>query len=217
MGRTNRIPAAVVAVCLAFPALAQTKDAPELASATRGDWVSLTGSVKSNSRDSFVVDYGVGEITVEMDDRDWSSDNRLSRGDSVTVTGRVDKDFYATRTIEASSVYVDRLSTYYYASPADEEGANYAFLTRRNGDGGEWISMTGAVLSKSAESLTIDVGARGLKVDISELARASTAKVGDRVSVSGELRRADPLETRQLVASSVVVLSAPPERVVDPG
>ncbi|MDZ7782331.1 MAG: hypothetical protein U5K56_05075 [Halioglobus sp.] len=68
------------------------------------------------------LDYGQGNITVEMDDSDRDADGyKLIEGDRITVSGVVDDDFYESTKIEAASVYVEELGTHFYASSIDEE------------------------------------------------------------------------------------------------
>ena len=52
--------------------------------------------MKSINDDEFVLSYGSGEITVEMDDWRWDSDNAeaLRIGERVTVTGNIDDDLF---------------------------------------------------------------------------------------------------------------------------
>ncbi|MGM0425831.1 MAG: hypothetical protein ACQEQ7_01185 [Thermodesulfobacteriota bacterium] len=72
--------------------------------------------------DSFTLDYGEGTVLVEMDDWDWyDEEGTVLEGDKVTVYGKIDDDLYEATSIEASSVYVENLGTYFYASSADEE------------------------------------------------------------------------------------------------
>ncbi|HSO22154.1 MAG TPA: hypothetical protein VLT81_04555, partial [Chondromyces sp.] len=79
-------------------------------------WISLSGTVKAVTADAFTLDYGKGMITVEMDDGDRDADGyKLIEGDKVTVNGVIDDGLFETRTIEASSVYVEKLDTYFYA------------------------------------------------------------------------------------------------------
>jgi len=85
-------------------------------------WISISGVVETVTTDSFVLDYGDGTITVEMDDGDRDADGyKLVAGDAVTVNGKIDDDLFEQRTIEASSVYVEDIGTYFYASAVDEE------------------------------------------------------------------------------------------------
>lgn len=46
-------------------------DAEDPFSKSDRSWISLSGVVAATSNDSFVLDYGEGLITVEMDDWDW--------------------------------------------------------------------------------------------------------------------------------------------------
>lgn len=81
---------------------------------TRPDdtWINISGTVESVDRDAFILDYGEGLITVEMDDGDRDADGyKLIKGDKVSVSGIIDDDLYETRTIEASSVYVENIGT----------------------------------------------------------------------------------------------------------
>ncbi|MEE4276869.1 MAG: hypothetical protein V2I82_00205 [Halieaceae bacterium] len=92
-----------------------------------GSLISLSGTVTSPEADAFTLDYGDGTITVEMDDWDSIGEaHGLRDGDRVAVYGRVDDDFFETATIEAASVYVENLNTFFYASAADEEGSGEA-------------------------------------------------------------------------------------------
>ncbi len=57
-----------------------------------------------------------------MDDWDWYAEGyKLLNGEKVRVHGLIDDDLFETTKIEASSVYVQNLGTYFYASSADEE------------------------------------------------------------------------------------------------
>lgn len=204
---TRTIPFAVAGFCIAtMPAVAQ-QDKEELLGATNTDWLSLTGKVKSVSDNSFVLDYGKGEVTVEVDDFDWRDENAVATGDDVTVTGMVDHDFYEDRKIEASSVFVDELSTYFYASSADEEGGYYSYPVSDYASDGEWLTVTGSVVRDVGESLTIDTGGQKLVVDTSSVASDLDVDPGARVSVHGEMDDADLFEGRELIATSVVHLS----------
>ena len=85
-------------------------------------WIHISGTVADPTDDAFVLDYGGGTILVEMDDWDRYGDAyALSEGDAVTVSGRIDDDLYEVASIEAGSVFVQDLNTYFYASSADEE------------------------------------------------------------------------------------------------
>lgn len=104
-------------------AQAATKDAKPYRQPDES-FVSISGTVTSPTADSFVLDYGSGTLEVEMDDWDSYGDAHiLMDGDKVTVYGRIDDDFFEVTKLEAGSVFVENLGTYFYASSADEEGA----------------------------------------------------------------------------------------------
>ena len=122
MSMKKTIIALVIGMAMAFSAAAQN---PYLE--PDNTWISISGTVEDvPTGDTFVLDYGEWTITVEMDDWDNDADAfKLVEGDKVTVYGWIDDDTFETRTIEASSVYVENLGTYFYASGADEE--DYVF------------------------------------------------------------------------------------------
>jgi len=176
-------------------------------------WISLNGTVTSTSPDSFQLDYGKGMITVEMDDWDFDADGyKLIDGDKVTVYGYVDDDLYETRTIEAGSVYVKNLSTYFYASSADEEDTilDYEVVALPGADGD--VSLTGVVESTSGREFTIDTGLSEVRVDTDEMPYNpmddegyQKIQVGERVRVTGEFG-GDLFEARELDADTVITL-----------
>lgn len=186
----------ILAVSLmSFAATAAAKDYETMKDQT---WVSLTGEVATTSDNSFVLDYGKGYITVEMDDWQWYEDEgeALLTGDNVTVYGEVDNDLAEEAKIEASSVYVKNLDSYFYASAADEESgeANVSFdviamdLTAP-------IDVNGTVtkVNDVADEVVIGSGKSKVVVDVSMLPTNpldsigfQKVTVGDYVSVSGE-------------------------------
>ncbi|HSM06917.1 MAG TPA: hypothetical protein VK858_19985 [Longimicrobiales bacterium] len=192
-------------VLAASPALAQDPyDQPD------ESWISIDGSVEEVMADAFTLNYGEGIITVEMDDGDRDADAyQLMRGDKVTVTGLVDDDFFQTTTIEAGSVYVEELGTYFYASSADEEDS---FVTLAMPVSDSRFVLQGTVTAVSDDEFMLDTGARQITVELDELGYDplddegyQTIEVGDRVTVTGEMDY-DFLEGRELVASSITTL-----------
>lgn len=210
----RRTPIATVAtlatiLCLSgTPVFSQTGAAPRVLSATDSEWISLTGKVASTQDGRFDLDYGRGRITVEIDDHDHlgRGGHALEAGDKVTVMGRIDDDLFERRTIEAGSIYVDKLNTYFHADPEDEEGGYYSYPVSRYATDDEWLGVTGTVLSRSGDDLTLDTGAATLRIDTSEVYGEVKADPGDRVSVYGEMDDADLFEGRELLASSVIIL-----------
>ncbi|NBC47263.1 MAG: S1 RNA-binding domain-containing protein [Gammaproteobacteria bacterium] len=177
-------------------------------------WISVSGTVETVSNDSFVLDYGEGMMTVEMDDGDRDADGyKLVSGDKVTVSGRIDDDLFETRTIEASSVYVENIGTYFYASAVDEEDVNEVII---DVDTPVVISATtvqGTVTDVNSEEFIVDTGLRQVRVEVDEMSYNplddegyQKIEIGDRVSVTGQMDD-DLFEGRELVADSVVTLS----------
>lgn len=161
-------------------------------------WISLSGTVGNPTADSFTLDYGDGVITVEMDDWDSYGDAYgLMDGDRVTVYGDIDENLFTMTTIEASSVYVEGLNTYFYASSADEEEA-YTWIMSTPIVIGE-VTLRGTVtdLDAEAQEFTLDTGGQVLTIDTAFLSYNplddvgyQQIDVGDRVSVSGRMDRA---------------------------
>jgi uncharacterized protein YdeI (BOF family) len=200
----------LVALLVAMPAEAQNPyTAPD------DTWISLSGTVESVSPDAFLLDYGEGFVTVEMDDWDADADAyKVAVGDRVTVNGRVDDDLFDTTTIEASSVYVDNLNTYFYASAADEEDP---FVNVTSPPVVSATVVQGIVTDVDDEEFTIDSGLREIRVETDEMyydplddEGFQQIDVGDRVSVTGHIDD-DFFEGRELVATSITTLSARPE------
>lgn len=96
----------------------------DLSEYKNNSYISLEGTVESVSPNSFVLSYSEDgdDVLVEMDDGDRDADAyRLLPGDRVTVYGVMDRDLFESRKIEASTVYVDKLNTFFSASAVDEE------------------------------------------------------------------------------------------------
>jgi len=153
---------AVAVLALATPALATNPyTQPD------GTWISVSGTVLDARDNAFTLDYGEGAVAVEMDD--WSLDAdgaALVDGDKVTVYGKVDDDFAEFTTIEASSVYIESLGRYFYASAADEESLRFSIVTPIVvGD----VELVGTVSSVGTDEFTVNYGADNITVDTSEL------------------------------------------------
>jgi len=119
--------ALIAGICLfalSAPAMAQAPDdKPNPYLMPDDTWISISGTAVDPQAASFTLDYGEGTVLVEMDDWDWYGEaGGILDGDKVTVYGEIDDDFYELTSIEASSVYVESLGTYFYANSDDEEG-----------------------------------------------------------------------------------------------
>jgi uncharacterized protein YdeI (BOF family) len=208
----SKISTAAIAAGLMAAAGSTPASAQEVSSSYDGEWLSVSGTVDSVSGDAFMLDYGDKTIPVEMDDYDWYSENPLVVGDQVTVTGRMDDDFFQSRRIEASSLYVDSLHTQFYASADDEEDVTVPlvdFDTLRTGG----LSLTGTVQSVDDEEFVLDTGAYDYRVDTQSLyydpfdaTGIQHVAVGDRVSVTGSIDDADFFDNREIDATSLTEL-----------
>ena len=184
-------------------------DAEKLARAGDNDWINISGQVISAGPRSFVVDNGRGNVTVEMDDWDWYKEGAgLKAGDQVVVSGRVDNDFVAKKRIEASSVYVRNLGTYFYANAADEETVPLPTLGMASAPG--QVDATGTVRAVEGREFTIGSGSGPLRVDTSAMAENPLdndgflqVKAGDRVYVWGSWD-AEMSENPELKAKGVI-------------
>jgi uncharacterized protein YdeI (BOF family) len=187
-------------------------DAVKLAATTDSGWINLGGEVVSTLPTSFILDYATGTVTVEMDDWDWYREGQaLAEGDEVVVTGRVDNDLYDEKKIEASSVYLKNLNTYFYASGADEE--NLAVSTVYVTDAPNYIDSTGFVTAIEGREFTLGGDAGAIRVDTSQLAENplddegfQQVDVGDRVYVWGDFDLSTR-ENSELMARGVVSLT----------
>jgi hypothetical protein len=157
-----------------------------------------------------------------MDPFTWNSESVLKVGDQVAVTGRMDKDFFEAKKIEASSIYVPRLKHFFYASPVDEEEGYLfpvvSFTWDGIGNDRNWFSFTGTVVNVDDNEMRLDTGMRAIQVDAGHMfvnrvgvdPLQRIVDVGDRVSVSGWLDDAELFDRPEIQATSLVVLSNGP-------
>lgn len=173
-----------------------------------GEWIMITGPISNVTADGFQISHDGGAVPVEMDGYRSTSTERLRPGDWVTVSGRIDDALWERRSIEAASVYSSRLQERFWGSPTDNEGDYRGLAMIDLPDEGQWIGVTGTVMSvDSAErEMTVDVGARNLQVDFTGLTAPLLADRGDRVSVYGAMDDADLWDAREIDATSVVIL-----------
>jgi len=186
------------------------KDVP----ARDGAEVAISGEVARASASTFQLDYGEGEVLVEMDDYDFDADAApLEDGDRVTVYGYVDTGFFETRSIEASSVWNAESNSFHYASGADEEMdyALYAYPALEHDGAG--ITMTGVISSVDGREFVLSPAVGGdVEVDTAAMnynpldnEGMQRLDPGDRVSVSGQLDDA-LFEDTELSAESILLL-----------
>lgn len=209
---------AAIAQQAAQPQAGQTETAMPLNQADNS-WITMSGKVMSPTRDAFLLDYGVGQIIVEMDTWEgWAEAMNLTEGNKVTVIGRVDNDLLESATIEASAVVDEVNGQHYFADAADEEDMAGWFATHAAAEG--QTTMRGIVKQVNAESdeFMLDNGVFEVKVATGNLDEdpldangATQIKNGDIVSVSGIVEN-DLFEQRELQAITVALLT--PDNVV---
>src|SRR5690606_1456054 len=115
-----------------------------------------------------------------------------------------------TRTIEASSVYVENLGTYFYASGVDEEDYVYTGVTVPIVV--DTIGLQGTVSEVNELEFTLNTGQRKITVDTVDMPYNpmdaegfQKIQKGDVVSVTGTMQT-DILNDRELHADTVVTL-----------
>lgn len=178
--------------------------------AKNNSWISLEGKVTSAGPDSFNLDYGKGSIIVEMDDHDWYPEGyQILEGDNVRVYGSVDADPFEIRSIEAGSVWVKGLNTYFSANSDDEEDfisyMTYNIVYPTTG-------FTGKITKVKDNQFMLKTADRTLKVDVDGLADNpldkkgyQQLKKGDKVWVSGTFDE-NYFENNEIQADSIVTL-----------
>ena len=158
-------------------------------------WITISGKVTATSADAFVLDYGKGSITVEMDDYDWYAEGSdILINDNVIVSGKIDHDAGETRSIEAASVYVKNARLSFFADASDEEGGTRGAKRPVVNTDYPVFSYTGTVVSTAKENLVLDTGYQLLTVNFSAYTenvfdQAGKVRIapGDRISVKGKI------------------------------
>lgn len=203
-----RLPAAfVVFIAVSAAGVAQENQQGEQARPL-GSYVSISGTVASVMPDGFVLDFRDGDIAVEMDEDSRDAEAyELSMGDRVTVFGPVDDDFFESRRVEASAIYVEKLGTYFRNRLAAE--AEYDFVTVSTPVDPPSIVVQGEVTHVNGSRFTVDTGSRSFRVDVGRMSYNpvddegyQSIQAGDLVSVSAPIED-DFLEGRTLYADSV--------------
>lgn len=155
-------------------------------------WITLHGRVAHASPALFELDFGSGRITVEMDDWDWYMEGQALRpGDEVSVTGRIDRDEHAGRTLEAAAVFVKSRGVYYHASGADEEDLRNGVGSLRGRSIGA-AEARGHVVAKRDGEIMLASPHGNVRVDLSrlgddDLERLEHVRIGERLFVWGDL------------------------------
>lgn len=206
-----RIPGALASLMpvalLPLSALAQEPDPRRMSDRT---WMSLSGDVVSAEEDSFELDYGGGVVTIEMDRWNWYQEGlQLPEGEYVTVYAYVDDDVFNRNLIEANSIYVPGLDSFFFAAGADEETSTIVAWVPN-----DQTVVNGTVMSIGEDGFTVDTGLHTLTISTAQLGYDpfddegyQKIEVGDRVAAIGELDK-DFFEEREFEASRITSLAA---------
>lgn len=170
---------------------------PESRASESGDtWITLTGEVSAVDSKFFTLDYGEGNIFVELRDTDLDSNAYAKmKGEEVMVTARLDDGMFSSERLVAQSVIVDGMDTVYLAESVNQASADLYLSTASNIEfDDEEMVLVGTVKSIGKEALQIDVGDTTLTVELDELEDAPvdadgylTLMKGERVRITGEL------------------------------
>lgn len=184
-------------ITLIFACSSYGTNGSKLKAALDGETITVSGIVTTVEADAFRLKTKNKNIIVEMDDWDADADGfKLKKGDRVVVRGAADKDLFQKNTLEAGSVYVENLNSYFYASAADEEGAPVLLSTSiyntQKLPEGAYVDLIGNVKAVIGRDLTLDTGVRELTVSTDDLIfnpldnqGQVQVDVGDQIRVGG--------------------------------
>ena len=155
--------------------------------AKNGDEIKLAGKVSKAAAKTFLLDYGKGTITVEMDDYDSFEEGfNIVDGDQVIVTGRVDADPGQKRTIEARRVLIPAIDLELFASATDEEDTESKVFTQSLSDGTE-VDLRGIIKSIEKKVITIQSSKGRVEIHLGSVKgqERETFYLGQAVRVTG--------------------------------
>lgn len=187
----------------------------QLATKSDGEFVTLTGKVSDVKAQSFTLNTSGNKVLIEMDDYDsWAADGfKLVAGDQVVVSGKVDRDILEKKKVEAGSVYVKNIDTYFFANSDDEEDftfvPTYYSLLGTLPEGAQ-MDLQGRITAVQGREFTVDTGVREIVIDTEKMAYDPLdnkgfmkLKVGDRVRVSGKVEE-NLFEVKEIAANYIV-------------
>lgn len=183
-----------------------------------GEWVTLTGKIAKATPDGFYLQANGRRVWVEMDDFDVDADGLvLKSGDNVIVTGKIDQDFLEKKKVEAGSVYVKSLNTYFYANSADEEGIPYlsvSYYSLKDLPENTSVDLQGKITKISGREFVLNTGLREITVDtkgmiFNPMDSKGMIKLnkGDKVRVSGIVDDSF-FEGKEISAISIIELNS---------
>lgn len=182
-------------------------------------WIGVNGTVTDPKPKKFMLDYGKGKLTVEMDGWKWYTQNyKKMTGDKVTVYGRLNETFIQGKVIDATSVYDKKMGKYFFGR-SKREAMEYRYLgdpvfdywSKGEPTGVGGVTIQGTVTSVNGKTFTIDTGKKKLTIDTSSMPNDPLDKhgyqaitKGDYLSVTGNISEAF-MNKGELVADHIVV------------
>jgi hypothetical protein len=153
-----------------------------------GSWVGITGQVESTSPGSFMLDYGDGNIKVQLEPTSTKKHDFI-KDEQVRVYGVMDDGFFTAKTIKAHAVYVESLKSYACTTEGAETICSSFAPVIYSG-----VVVHGRVTAASPGTVQVDDGDKVINIDTSDLQTASgdkgmapAAKEGDLVTVMGHM------------------------------
>ena len=152
-----------------------------------GDEIELAGKVSKAAAKTFLLNYGKGTITVELDDYDsYEEGFNIVDGDQVIVAGKIDADPGQKRTIEARRVSIPAIDLEIYASATDEEDTASKAFTQSLSDGTE-IDLRGIIKNIDKKVITIQSSKGRVEIHLGRVKgqKRETFYLGQAVRVTG--------------------------------
>ena len=179
-----------------------------------GDWTKLDGIVTDAYPDYFILNEGDKKTIVEMDDSDWYKEGaKILKGDNVVVHGRVDHDFLEKRKIEASSVFVKGIDTYFFASSEDDEPDPFIrsfYYEVKDLPDGLMVEFSGNIEAVDGREFVLNTGLQRINVDTADMNYDPldnfgfpALKTGDKIKVYGRVD--DSLFSEKEIDASYII------------
>lgn len=178
-------------------------------------FITIDGTVVSATPGGFVLDYGGGDIVVEMDRGDGDvAVYAPTEGDEVSVYGLIDDGLFERRTIEAGGIYVERLDAHFDTRSTDEhDDPERGILELPDLAEPGQVTVNGTVtdVDRNEEQFVLDTGSRSIQVTLDPTPGTSitdedpgteTVQVGSRVIVRGRIDDGF-FEGREMIADVV--------------
>lgn len=161
-----------------------------------GEFVTISGKVSKVEADSFNLMSQGRKIIVGTYGNNWDADGfRLVKGDVVIVTSKIDQDFIKNKKIEADSIYVKSLKTYFYKKDKSDEATPFLSANLYNQDKlpeSTSIELQGEITDVNERNITVNTGFRKVLVSTKEMnfnpldkVGLTRVKKGDQVKVTG--------------------------------